>query len=267
MKIFVLFITFLFLTTTSNAFIIQIATTDQDKIGEIVIDQNKAECAGEGIQVYSTNVSITMPYTIEIPGWGEFELPEWLAGKDIEITNVTWREKIIRVNSSYDIYIDYQADAPKFLILDLAIALVYDLDLNMTFDELLEIVKGNYTFLIDQLKDPTLTKYTFSTFDGRWDKFIDMSTKKVYTDTFVLVGFYVDLEEQKIYRDAEIITYQSIYKKSRDRNCKQNKFFTDNFQLFFNKLLSRIISAAQRATLPETSGHLSTCAPIFSNSS
>ena len=85
-----------------------------------------------------------------------------------------------------------------------------------------------------------------------------MSNKKVYSDTFVIVGFYIDLEEQKIHRDAEIITYQSIYKKSHDRNCKQNKFFTDAFQLFFNKLLSRIISAVQRATLPETSGHLST---------
>lgn len=199
-----------------------------------------------------------MPNSVYIPGWGEFELPDWIAGKDVEITDVTWREKVVRVNSSYDAFIEYQADAPKLLILDLAVVLIYDLNLNMTFDELLEIVKGNYSFLVDQLKDPTLTKYTFSNVDGRWNKFIDMSNKKVYTDTFVIVGFYIDLEEQKIYRDAEIITYQSIYKKSRDRNIKQNNFFIDNFQLFFNRLLSRIISAVQRATLPETSGHLST---------
>jgi len=240
LKLFVLLITFLFFTTTTNAITLKQTTTDQDKIGEIVIDQNKAECNGEGIQVYTTNITITMPYTIEIPGVGEFPLPDWIAGKDVEITDVTWKEKIVRVNSSYDAYIEYNANAPKLLILDLAVILIYDLDLDLTLEELLEIVKGNYSYLIDQLKDPTLTKYTFGDLNGRWDTFIDMSSKKLFTDTYVIVGFYIDLEEQKIYRDAEIITYQAIFKKSHARNTiEMNKSI--NFLKYFNDFLSSIL--------------------------
>jgi hypothetical protein len=259
-RIITLFTIVLLLTTTTNAITIEMLTinTDQIKIGEVIVDEKKVECTGEGIALYSTNISITMPNSVYIPGLGEFELPDWLADKDIEITDVTWKEKIVRVNSSYELFIDYEADAPKMLIFDLAIILIYDLNLNLSFNDLIEIINGNYSFLIDLLKTPTLSKYTLNKIDGRWDKFIDMSNKKLFTDTYVIIGFYIDMEEQKIYRDAEIITYQSIYKKSRDRNFKQNNFFIDNFQLFFNKLLSRIISAVQRATLPETSGHLST---------
>ena len=265
LKLFTLVIVFLFFTSASNALTIKKSNTDQDKIGEIIIDQNKAECTGEGIKVYTTNITITMPETIEIPGVGEFPLPDWIAGKNVEITDVTWREKITRVNSSYELYVEYDADAPKFLILDLAVVLIYDLDLNMTFDELLEIINGNYSFLIDQLKDPTLTKVTIDEIDGRWNTFVDMSSKRIFTDTYVIVGIYIDFEEQKIHRDAEIITYQAIFKKSRDKTMEKQSVF-NNFKFFYSSLLSKIISTVQRATLPETSGHLSLWPSIFSNS-
>jgi len=207
-----------------------------------------------------------MPTKIDIPGWGEFELPEWLAGQEITIKDVTWREKIEKVNSSFKIYINYQGNAPEFLITDLAIILIYDLNLDLTLQEIIKILNGNYSYIIDQLKNPTLAKYTFEQTSGKWEKYIDMSNKKIFRDTYVIIGIYIDLLNQKIYPDAEIITFQTIkikaFNQQQTNIVKPQQKILRNIPILIKtnyiRLLSSIISAVQRATLPETLVHLST---------
>lgn len=144
--------------------------------------------------------------------------------------------------------------------------LIYDLNLDLTLEEILQILKGNYSFIIDQLKKPTVASYTFNQVNDKWTKNIDMSNKKIFRDTYVIIGLYIDLLHQKIYRDAEIITFQTIKIKTFNNQPITNKIknqqnICNSLNLFktnYIKLLSSIISAVQRATLPETLVHLST---------
>ena len=269
-KILILLTTITLLSIPSKAIIEKTKTinnTNQIKIGEIKINRPQVKAKGEGKEVYTTDIAITLPTKINIPGWGEFELPDWLAGQEITIKDVTWREKIEKVNSSFEVYIDYQGNAPELLITDLAVMLIYDLDLDLSLQEIIKILNGNYSYIIDQLKNPTLASYTFNQVNDKWTKYIDMSNKHIFRDTYVIIGLYIDLLNQKLYRDAEIITFQTI--KIKAFNHQQTKIVKPIQNLLkcnppfliktnYIKLLSSIISAAQRATLPETLVHLST---------
>jgi len=269
-KILILLTTITLLSIPSKAIIEKTKTinnTNQIKIGEIKINGPQVTAKGEGKEVYTTDITITLPTKINIPGWGEFELPDWLAGQEITIKDVTWREKIEKVNSSFEVYIDYQGNAPQFLITDLAVMLIYDLDLDLSLQEIIKILNGNYSYIIDQLKNPTLASYTFNQVNDKWTKYIDMSNKHIFRDTYVIIGLYIDLLNQKLYRDAEIITFQTI--KIKAFNHQQTKIVKPIQSLLkcnppfliktnYIKFLSSIISAAQRATLPETLVHLST---------
>ena len=269
-KILILLTTITLLSIPSKAIIEKTKTinnTNQIKIGEIKINGPQVKAKGEGKEVYTTDIAITLPTKINIPGWGEFELPDWLAGQKITIKDVTWREKIEKVNSSFEVYIDYQGNAPELLITDLAVMLIYDLDLDLSLQEIIKILNGNYSYIIDQLKNPTLASYTFNQVNDKWTKYIDMSNKHIFRDTYVIIGLYIDLLNQKLYRDAEIITFQTI--KIKAFNHQQAKIVKPIQNLLkcnlpfliktnYIKLLSSIISAAQRATLPETLVHLST---------
>jgi len=269
-KILILLTTITLLSIPSKAIIEKTKTinnTNQIKIGEIKINGPQVTAKGEGKEVYTTDITITLPTKINIPGWGEFELPDWLAGQEITIKDVTWREKIEKVNSSFEVYIDYQGNAPELLITDLAVMLIYDLDLDLSLQEIIKILNGNYSYIIDQLKNPTLASYTFNQVNDKWTKYIDMSNKHIFRDTYVIIGLYIDLLDQKLYRDAEIITFQTI--KIKAFNHQQTKIVKPIQNLLkcnppfliktnYIKLLSSIISAAQRATLPETLVHLST---------
>ncbi len=269
-KILILLTTITLLSIPSKAIIEKTKTinnTNQIKIGEIKINGPQVKAKGEGKEVYTTDIAITLPTKINIPGWGEFELPDWLAGQEITIKDVTWREKIEKVNSSFEVYIDYQGNAPELLITDLAVMLIYDLDLDLSLQEIIKILNGNYSYIIDQLKNPTLASYTFNQVNDKWTKYIDMSNKHIFRDTYVIIGLYIDLLNQKLYRDAEIITFQTI--KIKAFNHQQTKIVKPIQSLLkcnppfliktnYIKFLSSIISAAQRATLPETLVHLST---------
>ena len=269
-KILILLTTITLLSIPSKAIIEKTKTinnTNQIKIGEIKINRPQVKAKGEGKEVYTTDIAITLPTKINIPGWGEFELPDWLAGQEITIKDVTWREKIEKVNSSFEVYIDYQGNAPELLITDLAVMLIYDLDLELSLQEIIKILNGNYSYIIDQLKNPTLASYTFNQVNDKWTKYIDMSNKHIFRDTYVIIGLYIDLLSQKLYRDAEIITFQTI--KIKAFNHQQTNMVKPIQNLLkcnlpfliktnYIKLLSSIISAVQRATLPETLVHLST---------
>ena len=269
-KILILLTTITLLSIPSKAIIEKTKTinnTNQIKIGEIKINGPQVTAKGEGKEVYTADITITLPTKINMPGWGEFELPDWLAGQEITIKDVTWREKIEKVNSSFEVYIDYQGNAPELLITDLAVMLIYDLDLDLSLQEIIKILNGNYSYIIDQLKNPTLASYTFNQVNDKWTKYIDMSNKHIFRDTYVIIGLYIDLLDQKLYRDAEIITFQTI--KIKAFNHQQTKIVKPIQNLLkcnppfliktnYIKLLSSIISAAQRATLPETLVHLST---------
>lgn len=249
------------LTKTAN-------NNNQIKLGEIKINGPQVITKGEGTEIYTTDIAITLPTKINIPGWGEFELPDWLAGQKITIEDVTWREKIEKVSSSFEVYINYQGNAPEPLITDLAVMLIYDLDLDLTLQEILKILNGDYSYIIDQLKNPTLAEYTFNQVNNKWTKHIDMNNKKIFRDTYVIIGLYIDLLNQKLYKDAELITFQTIKLKSFNYQQttkivphQQNLFISTKTILIktnYIKLLSSIILAVQRATLPETLVHLST---------
>lgn len=178
------------------------------KIGEIKINGQQVIARGEGIKVYTTDVRI------KLPDW----FPAWLAGKEIEIKNVTWREKLERIDSSFSVYVDYQANAPKYLMLDLAVVLIYDLNLNLSLQDIIEMLNGNYSPIVEQLKNPALAKYTFNQIKGRWTNPIDMRDEKIFRDTYVIVGLYIDLLDRKVYSDAEIVTFQAVkMEKSKEQ--------------------------------------------------
>lgn len=211
--------------------------------------------------MYTTNVNVTLPETITIPNWGEFELPDWLAGKEIEITDVTWKEKAKTVDSSFDLYIDYQINAPKTLFNDIGTVLIYDLDLDLSIEQIKKLIEGDYSDIIDQLKNPTVTKAALSEKQGMWTRTINMEDRCIFNDTYVMVGTYVDLDNQKIYRDAEIVTFQAINtenKKTQTQTETQEKNKNNNpikkiFKIKpFNNPIKNTFFTQKQFTLPNT---------------